>query len=58
MLSNLFSSHGTSVCFGGPQPCYHLPKLHSAIQHDLPPTPNGFVEVWSVITDILREQRK
>ena len=43
---------------GHRQPCYHLQDLHSAIQHDLPPTPNGFYEVWSIIVDILREQRR
>ena len=40
------------------QPCYNLQKLHLAIRHDLPPTPNGFVEVWDVILGILYQQRK
>jgi hypothetical protein len=42
----------------GMQPCYRLQALHKAIEHDLPPTPNGFIEVWSVILNILREQRR
>ena len=29
-----------------------------AIKHDLPPTPNGFVECWSTIIDILRKQKE
>jgi hypothetical protein len=27
-----------------------------AIKHELPPTPNGFVEVWRVIVDDLKHQ--
>merc|ERR1712137_852766 len=27
-------------------PCYNLERLHDLIKHDLPPTPNGFVETW------------
>ena len=34
-------------------PCYHLAELHEAIKHDLPPTPNGLAEVWSVIITAL-----
>ena len=29
-----------------------------AIKHDLPPTPNGFIECWSTIIDILRKQKE
>jgi hypothetical protein len=27
-------------------PCYNLERLHGIVKHDLPPTPNGFVETW------------
>jgi len=37
-------------------PCYNLAALHEAIKHDLPPTPDGLVEVWKVITNDLRKQ--
>ena len=37
-------------------PCYHLATLHEAIKHDLPPTPNGFVETWRAIGTTLRKQ--
>eukprot|EP00040_Diaphanoeca_grandis_P044065 m.11172 g.11172 ORF g.11172 m.11172 type:complete len:356 (-) comp8691_c0_seq1:159-1226(-) len=37
-------------------PCYHLAELHNAIKHDLPPTPNGFVELWTSIGDIMAKQ--
>jgi len=37
-------------------PCYHLAELHEAIKHDLPPSPNGIVEVWRVIIDALEKQ--
>ena len=39
-------------------PCYHLAALHNAIEHDLPPTPNGLVEVWTVISDVLQKQEQ
>ena len=39
-------------------PCYNLWELHEAIKHDLPPTPNGLVEVWSVIAQALERQAK
>jgi fatty acid desaturase len=29
-------------------PCYHLAELHQAIKHELPPSPDGLVEVWTV----------
>jgi fatty acid desaturase len=29
-------------------PCYNLASLHEAIKQDLPPTPNGLIEVWKV----------
>jgi len=28
-------------------PCYNLAELHEAIKHDLPPTPDGLVAVWT-----------
>jgi fatty acid desaturase len=37
-------------------PCYHLDKLHRLIRHDLPPTPNGLIEVWKEINAIIRRQ--
>ena len=33
-------------------PCYHLADLHEAIKHELPPTPNGIVDVWRVIMGV------
>lgn len=38
-------------------PCYHLKKLHQAIQHDLPPCPVGLYAAWSQIIPILRKQK-
>ena len=39
-------------------PCYNLAALHKAIKHELPPTPNGLLEVWNVIAqDVDRQQR-
>jgi fatty acid desaturase len=37
-------------------PCYHLAELHQAIKHDLPPTPNGLVGVWTAIAGALKKQ--
>lgn len=37
-------------------PCYNLERLHAAIAHDLPPTPDGLVAVWRVIADVLEKQ--
>jgi hypothetical protein len=37
-------------------PCYNLARLHEAIKHDLPPPPNGLIEVWRVIRDDLQRQ--
>jgi len=37
-------------------PCYNLPALHDAIKHDLPTTPDGIYQVWSVIAEVLRNQ--
>ena len=34
-------------------PCYNLQKLHEAIKHDLPPTPNGIAAVWREIRGAL-----
>jgi fatty acid desaturase len=39
-------------------PCYRLKKLHKLIEHELPPTPRGFVQVWTQIISILRRQKK
>jgi fatty acid desaturase len=38
-------------------PCYNLRRLHALIEHDLPHSPNGLVETWSVIIPIIRQQR-
>lgn len=38
-------------------PCYNLHKLHQALRHDLPPTPNGLLETWAQIGHILQRQR-
>jgi fatty acid desaturase len=38
-------------------PCYHLAKLHQAIQHDLPPSPVGLVATWKEIIPILQKQK-
>jgi len=37
-------------------PCYNLDRLHQTIKHELPPTPNGIIEVWTIIIDILKKQ--
>jgi len=39
-------------------PCYRLGKLHRAIRHDLPPTPDGLVPTYREINSILRQQRQ
>ena len=39
-------------------PCYHLGKLHRAIQDDLPPSPVGLVATWKGISEILRKQKE
>jgi len=39
-------------------PCYHLDRLHKLIRHDLPPTPDGIIEVWREIDSILKQQIK
>ncbi|OPZ07498.1 MAG: Rubredoxin-NAD(+) reductase [candidate division BRC1 bacterium ADurb.BinA292] len=38
-------------------PCYHLPRLHEAIKHELPHCPNGLIETWVQIADILIKQK-
>ena len=38
-------------------PCYHLGKLHAAIQADLPPSPRGLVATWREVIPILRRQK-
>ncbi len=37
-------------------PCYNLGKLHRAIEHELPPTPNGIIAVWKDIAAIQKLQ--
>lgn len=37
-------------------PCYNLARLHAAIKHELPHTPNGLRETWGVIIPILNKQ--
>jgi fatty acid desaturase len=37
-------------------PCYRLGRLHRAIKHELPPTPNGIIETWKQIAEIQRKQ--
>lgn len=39
-------------------PCYNLPKLHKAIKHELPPTPNGVVDTWFHIIAVLYRQKE
>lgn len=39
-------------------PCYNLRKLHDEIEHDLPPTPKGLVEMWLQIRQVVEKQRK
>lgn len=38
-------------------PCYNLRRLHAAIRHALPPTPNGLVATWRHIGEIVRRQQ-
>jgi len=38
-------------------PCYHLGRLHRLIKDEMPPCPNGLVETWRQIIDILRRQK-
>ena len=38
-------------------PCYKLAQLHEAIKHDLPPTPNGLYECWSIIIEVFKKQK-
>lgn len=39
-------------------PCYKLGRLHRAIKHELPHTPNGLYETWRIIIRILRRQQR
>ena len=39
-------------------PFYNLPRLHKAIEHDLPPTPHGLWNTWKVILPILKKQKE
>jgi len=39
-------------------PCYNLPKLHRAIKHELPYTPTGLRETWTIINGILEKQNQ
>jgi fatty acid desaturase len=38
-------------------PCYHLARLHKAIEADLPHCPNGLIAAWQEIMPILQRQR-
>ena len=38
-------------------PCYNLAKLHALIEDDLPYSPHGLVETWSIIIPIIRKQQ-
>ena len=38
-------------------PCYNLGRLHDAIKHDLPRSPNGLLETWRAIIPILQRQK-
>jgi fatty acid desaturase len=38
-------------------PCYHLGKLHKAIEKDLPPSPVGLYAAWREIVEILKKQQ-
>ena len=38
-------------------PCYKLGRLHRAIEHDLPPAPDGLLATWQEIVAILRQQK-
>ena len=37
-------------------PFFNLPKLHDAIKHALPPTPQGFISTWKEMLQIHRKQ--
>jgi fatty acid desaturase len=37
-------------------PCYNLPRLHKLIRHEMPHCPNGLVETWQEIAQILKRQ--
>ena len=39
-------------------PFYNLPKLRRAIQHDLPPAPNGLWATWAELLPILKRQKE
>jgi rubredoxin---NAD+ reductase len=38
-------------------PCYNLGRLHDAIKHEMPRCPNGLIETWVQIADILIQQK-
>jgi fatty acid desaturase len=38
-------------------PCYKLQRMHKAIKHELPYTPNGLYETWRIIIGIMRRQK-
>ena len=38
-------------------PFYNLPRLRSAIAHDLPPAPHGLLATWRELIPIMRRQR-
>ena len=39
-------------------PCYNLKQLHQAIKYDVPPAPDGLVEVWRHIISVLQRQAR
>jgi fatty acid desaturase len=39
-------------------PCYNLKKLHTLIEHDLPPCPHGLFATWRQISTILKRQKE
>jgi rubredoxin-NAD+ reductase len=38
-------------------PCYNLGRLHDVIKHEMPHCPNGLMETWVQIADILIKQK-
>ncbi len=38
-------------------PCYNLPRLHRLIKHEMPHCPNGVIETWRHIGQIIQRQK-
>ena len=38
-------------------PFYHLPRLHEAVKHDMPPAPHGLRATWKEIWPIIKRQK-